>query len=187
MVEGVFIVIAQGGAQFVEAASFDLTDAFSREIKEDADIFEGDAAAVGDIQGTGFGQFPDFEVGEVHFDGAGLRNDVEVQMVFARYPGAGSWRVSAVASGDRTELFEGLEDELCFFDLLARQPTHRERFGATQPATRTASGSRRPNGSRLIRIVHHGKAHNMNDLITGFGRWPHSVGAMPCGVLFLLE
>ena len=123
--------IAERGAELVDAAALDLPDAFAGEVEERADLFERDAASVGDIKSACFGHFPDFEVREVHFDGAGLRDDIEIEVIFARHPRAWPWGVSAVASGARPELFEGLQDALSFFDFLARQASDCERFGTS--------------------------------------------------------
>ena len=65
-------------AQFFEAFGFDLTDALPGQIEEFADLFEGDATAVGDIEGAGLGQFPDFESRKIEFDGTSAGIDVEV-------------------------------------------------------------------------------------------------------------
>lgn len=81
--DGVVGFIAERGSELVDAASLDLSDAFSCEVEERADFFKRDAAPVGDIQCACLGHFPDFEVREVHFDGTGLWHDVEVEVVFA--------------------------------------------------------------------------------------------------------
>ena len=45
------VLVPEGGAQFVDAASLDLSYAFASEVEEISDVFEGDAAAVGDVEG----------------------------------------------------------------------------------------------------------------------------------------
>ena len=132
------VLVPEGGAQFVDAASLDLSYAFASEVEEISDVFEGDAAAVGDVEGAGFGHFPDFEVGEVHFDGAGLRDDVEVEVVFARDPRTWTWGGAAVAAGARSELFKSLKDFLGFFDFVGGEESDLEGFGASQAASRAA-------------------------------------------------
>src|SRR6188472_2504381 len=64
-----------------QSAHFDLPDALARQVQDRADLLQRDAALVGDVERAGLRHFPDLQMREVELDGAGLRVDVEVQVV----------------------------------------------------------------------------------------------------------
>ena len=74
--------------QLQQAADLDLADALARQVHDLADLFERDAAALGDVERAGVLELPRLEVGEVDLDRPGLRVDVEIEVVLARDPRA---------------------------------------------------------------------------------------------------
>src|SRR5690606_39787669 len=97
----------------------DLSDALAGEVEQRADLFEGDAAAVGDIERTGLGHLPDLKVREVELDGPGLRVHIEVEVILAADPRTRPCRVAAVAAFGRPQVVEALDDRFGLFDLVA--------------------------------------------------------------------
>src|SRR5205809_3654450 len=58
--------------QLEQAAHLDLANALARQVEDVADLFERDAAAVGNVERAALLQLPRFEVGEVELDAPGL-------------------------------------------------------------------------------------------------------------------
>src|SRR5262249_35193662 len=71
------------------------------EVHDRPHLFEGGAAAVGDVEGARLGHLPDLEVREVELDRARLRRHVEIEVMLARYERARALPLHAVRAGDR--------------------------------------------------------------------------------------
>jgi len=69
---------------------FKLPSSLGRQIEELAEELRALRAALGNVEGTALDEFPDFEVWKVELERACSRRNLEIQMVSARYKGAGA-------------------------------------------------------------------------------------------------
>src|SRR5690606_24645544 len=65
------------GAELLDAGDLDLADALAGQVQDVADLLEGHAALLADVEGAGVLHLPDLEVGEVELDRLRLVLDVE--------------------------------------------------------------------------------------------------------------
>src|SRR3569623_3388324 len=72
-------------AQLAQPLHLNLADALAGQVQDRPHLFQGDAATIGDVEGTGLGHLPDLEVGEVQLDGARVRVHVEIEVVRAAH------------------------------------------------------------------------------------------------------
>ena len=156
-----------GFAQLLESLGLDLTDTLAGQVENLADLFEGDATAIGDVEGTGLTEFPDLEAREVEFDGAGARIDVEIEVVFAGDVGAGALALAALAAHGGAVFLNGLKEvlelnsfflgELFFGNGLASTQIFASAplIGCGPPFFLFGHGRRMPRGVQLNRRVGH--------------------------------
>ena len=81
-----------------------MPDALAGQVEQFTNLFECNAAAVGDIQGARLGQLPDLQVGEVQFDGARVGVHIQIEVKLARDIGTGTIAHTAVFATDRAKL-----------------------------------------------------------------------------------
>jgi len=78
-----FFVVVVANTKLFKPGGLNLTDAFTGEIQQFANLFERDATSICDIQAARFRQLPDFEVRKIELNRACMRIDVQIQMIFA--------------------------------------------------------------------------------------------------------
>src|ERR1022692_2480898 len=109
-----------------KTAHLDLPDSLAGEVQDGAHLFEGDAAPICDVQRAGLRHLPDLEVRKVELDGAGLRIDVEVEVMRAGDEGAGTRHPRAGVAGSRSIDVRRIDQELRQATLVARQTLGRD-------------------------------------------------------------
>jgi hypothetical protein len=87
------------GLDLGHGADLELADALAGEVHDGADLFEGGAAAVRDVEGAALDHVLDLDVGEIELDRAGASLYVEVEVVLTRDVRAGAGAVRALGAG----------------------------------------------------------------------------------------
>ncbi len=121
--------------QLVQACGLDLSDAFTRQIQQLADLLERDATTIGDVQRAGLGEFPDLEIREVEFDRTCVRVDIEVEVEFARHEWAGAFGLAALHTTARTTLLDLEEDRFGLLSLLGGESLQGDRLASPESLT----------------------------------------------------
>ena len=139
--------------QFLQACGFDLTDPFSGEIEEFADLFKSDPTSVGDIEGAGLRELPDFETGEVQLDRARTGVHIEIEVVFAGDVGAGTFAETAFAAMGGALTIDGSQEGLEFQAFGFREFLLGDGLASPQPFAGTSLIGR----SSSLGILRHGR------------------------------
>src|SRR6185436_3450289 len=116
-----------------EPAHLDLPDALAGQVQDGAHLLQRDTAAICHVQRAGLGHFPDLQMREVELDGAGLRVDVQVQVVRAAHERARARHRRAFLAALRTLDVRRVDQQLGQPPLVTRQALGRDGLRTDAP------------------------------------------------------
>src|SRR5262249_37133115 len=143
--------LARASAQFQKAPDLELSDPFTRQVRDVADLFERVTAGGRDVERARMAHLPRLEIRKVQLDRSGARVDVEIEVVLARYPRARAHLFGALRARSRA-IVGRRQRQLSGDPLRSGQPARRDRARTGPRAARPhlATRDRRQLGRDVV-------------------------------------